>query len=116
MIRHAPNGAGNDAVDWFRFAATVNPVSYLIECVRSLIITGWDSTALALGFGFAALLAVAIPIVAMVLSTLFEGYKWTATAAIGATTRTTTTTTSAPRSSAARATAAPIFPLERFVR
>ena len=38
------------AVDWFRIAATVNPVSYLIECVRSLIITGWDAEALALGF------------------------------------------------------------------
>ena len=40
-------------VDWFRTAATLNPVSYLIECVRSLIITGWDWQALALGFGFA---------------------------------------------------------------
>ena len=36
-------------VDWFRFVASVNPVSYLIECVRSLIITGWDAEALALG-------------------------------------------------------------------
>jgi ABC-2 type transport system permease protein len=26
------------AVDWFRFLASVNPISYLIECVRSLII------------------------------------------------------------------------------
>ena len=39
-------------VDWFRIAATLNPVSYMIECVRSLIITGWDWQALALGFGF----------------------------------------------------------------
>ena len=39
-------------VDWFRTAATLNPVSYMIECVRSLIITGWDMQALALGFGF----------------------------------------------------------------
>jgi ABC-2 type transport system permease protein len=39
-------------VDWFRTAATLNPVSYMIECVRSLIITGWDWQALALGFGF----------------------------------------------------------------
>ncbi len=46
------------AVDWFRFLASVNPVSYLIECVRSLIITGWDAQALALGFGFAVALAV----------------------------------------------------------
>jgi ABC-2 type transport system permease protein len=46
------------AVTWFRDAATVNPVSYLIECVRSLIITGWDGQALALGFGIAAAVAV----------------------------------------------------------
>jgi len=46
------------AVDWFRFLATANPVSYLIECVRSLIITGWDAEALALGFGIALVLAL----------------------------------------------------------
>ena len=45
-------------VTWFRDAATVNPVSYLLECVRSLIITGWDGEALALGFGIAAPIAV----------------------------------------------------------
>ena len=45
-------------VDWFRFIATVNPVSYLIECVRSLIITGWNGDALALGFGFAVLIGI----------------------------------------------------------
>ena len=43
---------------WFRDMATINPVSYLIECVRSLIITGWDGQALALGFGIAAAIAV----------------------------------------------------------
>ena len=47
------------AVSWFRFLATINPVSYLIECVRSLIITGWDTRALALGFGLAILMAIA---------------------------------------------------------
>ncbi len=46
------------AVDWFRQLATANPVSYLIECVRSLIITGWDGEALALGFGVAAAVTV----------------------------------------------------------
>ena len=46
------------AVDWFRVLATANPVSYLIECVRGLIITGWDGKALALGFGVAAAIAV----------------------------------------------------------
>jgi len=43
---------------WFRDVATANPVSYLIECVRSLIITGWDAEALALGFGIAAAITV----------------------------------------------------------
>ncbi len=52
-------------VDWFRFVATANPVSYLIECVRSLIITGWDSDALLLGFGF----AVSLGIVSITLAT-----------------------------------------------
>ncbi len=45
-------------VDWFRFVASVNPVSYLIECVRSLIITGWNREALLLGFGFAVLIGI----------------------------------------------------------
>ena len=55
-------------VDWFRFVATVNPVSYLIECVRSLIITGWNGQALALGFGLAAgigILATAVATLAL---------------------------------------------------
>jgi ABC-2 type transport system permease protein len=45
-------------IDWFRIAATANPVSYLIEAVRSLIISGWDGEALVLGFGFAVLISV----------------------------------------------------------
>jgi ABC-2 type transport system permease protein len=45
--------------DWFRFIATYNPVSYLIEGVRSFIITGWDGEALALGFGIAVVICVA---------------------------------------------------------
>ena len=36
---------------WFRWLATINPVSYLIEGVRSLVITGWDGEALGLAFG-----------------------------------------------------------------
>ncbi|HWG54960.1 MAG TPA: ABC transporter permease [Gaiellaceae bacterium] len=51
-------------IEWFRFVATVNPVSYLIEAVRSLIITGWDAQALALGFG----LTLAIAVVALALA------------------------------------------------
>ncbi len=45
-------------VEWFRIAATLNPVSYMIECIRSLIITGWDAQALALGFGFVIVLGI----------------------------------------------------------
>jgi ABC-2 type transport system permease protein len=45
-------------IDWFRTAATLNPVSYLIEGVRSLIIVGWDVQALALAFGFALAIGI----------------------------------------------------------
>ena len=40
--------------DWFKEIATYNPVSYLVESTRSLLITGWDGQALALGCGVAA--------------------------------------------------------------
>ena len=53
-------------VDWFQVVATVNPVSYLIECVRSLIITGWNGQALAFGFG----LAVGIGLLSTMIATL----------------------------------------------
>jgi ABC-2 type transport system permease protein len=46
------------SVTWFRDVATYNPVSYLIEGLRSLVITGWDGQALALGFGFTIVLLV----------------------------------------------------------
>jgi len=46
-------------INWFRDVATANPVSYLLECVRSLIITGWNGQALALGFGIAAAVTLA---------------------------------------------------------
>jgi len=46
------------ATGWFHTVATYNPVSYLIEGMRSLIITGWNAQALALGFGIAAGIAV----------------------------------------------------------
>jgi ABC-2 type transport system permease protein len=48
--------------DWFRAVATVNPISYLVEGLRSLVITGWDLRALALGFG------CALGIIALALS------------------------------------------------
>jgi ABC-2 type transport system permease protein len=52
--------------DWFRIAASVNPVSYLIEAIRSLVIVGWDGQALALGFGF----TIALAILGLTLSSL----------------------------------------------
>lgn len=39
--------------DWFRTVATWNPVSYMIEGIRSLVIEGWDEQALLLGFACA---------------------------------------------------------------
>ena len=44
--------------DWFRTIATYNPISYLIEGFRSLLIYGWDGEALALGFGVATAIFV----------------------------------------------------------
>ncbi|MDQ3850101.1 MAG: ABC transporter permease [Actinomycetota bacterium] len=40
--------------DWFRTIATYNPVSYMVEGIRSLVIAGWDAQALAQAFGIAA--------------------------------------------------------------
>jgi ABC-2 type transport system permease protein len=52
-------------VGWFRDVATANPVSYLIEALRSLVIEGWNATALLLGFGFAfGLIAVSMALAA----------------------------------------------------
>jgi ABC-2 type transport system permease protein len=49
--------------DWFQTIATYNPVSYLIEGIRSLLITGWDGEALALAFGFTtAILVIALTV------------------------------------------------------
>ena len=44
--------------DWYRTVATWNPVSYMLEGIRSLFITGWDAEALALGFACAGGLAL----------------------------------------------------------
>jgi ABC-2 type transport system permease protein len=56
--------------NWFRWAATANPVSYLIEGIRSLIIDGWDGRALGLAFAITvALMAVALLAAALALRT-----------------------------------------------
>ena len=50
--------------DWFQTIATYNPVSYLIEAPRSLLVEGWDGQALLLG----VLVAVGMLITALVLT------------------------------------------------
>ena len=42
--------------DWFRTIATWNPVSYMLEGIRSVVITGWDRVALERGFTIAIVL------------------------------------------------------------
>jgi ABC-2 type transport system permease protein len=51
-------------VTWFRDVATANPVSYLIEGIRSLIITGWDGETIGIAFA----VAVGVTIVALAAS------------------------------------------------
>ena len=51
---------------WFQLAASVNPVSYLIEAIRSLVILGWDGQALALGFA----VSIGLALVGLTLSSL----------------------------------------------
>jgi ABC-2 type transport system permease protein len=45
-------------IDWFHTVATWNPVSYMLEGIRSLVIEGWNGEALALGFACAGGIAV----------------------------------------------------------
>ena len=52
--------------DWFQTAASLNPVSYQIEAIRSLVIQGWNGEALALGFG----IVIGLAILGLTLSSL----------------------------------------------
>jgi ABC-2 type transport system permease protein len=45
-------------IRWFRTVATWNPVSYLLEGIRSLLLDGWDGQALARAFLIAGAMAV----------------------------------------------------------
>jgi ABC-2 type transport system permease protein len=42
--------------DWFHAIASANPVTYLLQAFRSLLIEGWNADDLALGFGIAAVI------------------------------------------------------------
>lgn len=44
---------------WFRTIADYNPVTYFIESIRGLIVSGWSIRELALGLGLAIVVAVA---------------------------------------------------------
>lgn len=46
------------SADWFRWIATVNPVSYFVEGMRSVFVFGWDAEALLYGFLFAGALVL----------------------------------------------------------
>jgi ABC-2 type transport system permease protein len=52
--------------DWFQTAASLNPVSYQIEAIRSLVIEGWNREALLLGFT----IVIGLAIVGLTLSSL----------------------------------------------
>ena len=52
--------------DWFQTAASLNPVSYQIEAIRSLVIEGWNGEALVLGFS----IVIGLAIVGLTLSSL----------------------------------------------
>lgn len=58
---------------WFHTVATWNPISYLIEGLRSLFISGWDATALGRGFAVAlGLVAVGLLAAAAALRTRLQ--------------------------------------------
>ena len=52
--------------NWFQTAASLNPVSYQIEAIRSLVIEGWNGEALVLGFS----IVIGLAIVGLTLSSL----------------------------------------------
>lgn len=54
--------------DWFKTIATYNPMSYLCEATRSLLIEGWNAEALAYGCGIALgglILALTLAVIAL---------------------------------------------------
>ena len=56
--------------DWFHAIASVNPVSYLLQAFRSLLIEGWNAGDLALGFGIGiAVLAIGMAAASSALKT-----------------------------------------------
>lgn len=50
--------------EWFQYVTTYNPVSYLIEAPRSLLVEGWDAQALLLG----VVVAIGILVTALLMA------------------------------------------------
>ncbi len=56
--------------EWFHTVASINPVSYLLQAFRSLLIEGWNIGDLALGFAIAgAILSIGMTAAAGALKT-----------------------------------------------
>jgi ABC-2 type transport system permease protein len=55
---------------WLEFLATINPVTYLLEGMRSLVLEGWDDMALLKGF------AAVLGIMAFTLGLTFWALHW----------------------------------------
>jgi ABC-2 type transport system permease protein len=56
--------------DWFHAIASANPISYLLQAFRSLLIEGWNAGDLALGFGIGiAVLALGMAAASAALKT-----------------------------------------------
>lgn len=53
---------------WLEFLATINPVTYVLEAMRSLVIVGWDAAALLKGL--VAILGIGVLTLALTLSAL----------------------------------------------
>ncbi len=48
---------------WFKVAVTINPVTYVLEGIRAMVISGWDWTPVS--HGLWALLGLTVPLVAL---------------------------------------------------
>jgi ABC-2 type transport system permease protein len=53
---------------WLEFLATINPVTYIIEGMRDLVLEGWDARSL--GLAFASITGLGIFTLGMVLAAL----------------------------------------------
>jgi ABC-2 type transport system permease protein len=60
--------------DWLEFLATINPVTYILEGMRSLVLEGWDAVELLQGFAATAGIGL------FTMTLVFLAMRWRATA------------------------------------